>query len=40
MLGSNHLEREESELTNSVRRPESPSNNALVNNALLKHERL
>ena len=25
MLGSNHQEREESELSNSVRRPESPN---------------
>ena len=31
MPGSSHLEREESELSNSVRRPESPSYNALVN---------
>ena len=29
-LGSNHLERDESELSNSVRRPASPSYNALV----------
>ena len=31
MFCSNHLEREESELSNSVRRPECPSYNALVN---------
>ena len=31
MLGSNHLERQERELSNSVRRPESPNYNALVN---------
>ena len=31
MLGSNHLERQESELSNSVRRPQSPSYNTLVN---------
>ena len=31
MLGSNHLDREESEISNSVRRPENPSYNALVN---------
>ena len=31
MLGTNHFERDESELSNSVRRPESPSDNALVN---------
>ena len=31
MLGSNHLEREKNELSNSVLRPESPSYNALVN---------
>ena len=29
MLGSNHLERIESEINNSLRRPESPSYNAL-----------
>ena len=32
MLVSNHFEREESELSNSVRRPESPKYNALVDN--------
>ena len=31
MLVKNNLEREESELSNSVRRRESPSYNALVN---------
>ena len=30
MLGSNHLEREGSEISNSVRRPESPSYTALT----------
>ena len=30
MLGNNHLEREGSELSNSVRTPEGPSYNALV----------
>ena len=37
MLGSNHLETEESELSNSVRRPESPSYNALVNHDVNSH---
>ena len=37
MFGSNHLEREESELSNSVRRPESPSWNALVNHDVNSH---
>ena len=32
VLGSNHFEREESEFSNSVEKPESPSFNALVNN--------
>ena len=31
-LGTNHFEREERELSNSVRRPGIPSYNALVNN--------
>ena len=37
MLGSNHLERAESELSYSVRRPESPSYNALVNHNVNSH---
>ena len=37
MLGSNRLEREESEFCNSVRRPESPSHNALVNHEMNSH---
>ena len=37
MLGSNHLEREGSELSNSVRRPETPSYNALVNHDVNFH---
>ena len=34
MLGSNHFEKEESELSNSVRRPERPCYNALSNHDL------
>ena len=34
MLGSNHFEREESELSISVRRPQSPSYNAVTNHDL------
>ena len=37
MLGSNHLERQERELSNSVCRPESPSYNALVNHDVNSH---
>ena len=37
MLGSNRLEREPSEFSNSVRRPESPSYNALVNHDVNSH---
>ena len=37
MLGSNRLEREESEFRNSVRRPESPSYNALANHDVNSH---
>ena len=37
MLGSNHFEREESEHSNSVPRPESPSYNALSNHDLNSH---
>ena len=37
MLGSNHLEREGSELSKSVCRPESPSYNALVNHDVNSH---
>ena len=36
-LGSNRLEREEREFSNSVRRPESPSYNALVNHDVNSH---
>ena len=37
MLCSNCLKREESEFSNSVRRPESPSYNALVNHDVNSH---
>ena len=37
LLGSNRLEREESEFSNSVRRTESPSYNALVNHDVKFH---
>ena len=37
MLGSNQLEREESEFSNSVRRPESHSYSALVNHDVNSH---
>ena len=37
MLDSNHYKREECELTNSVRRPESPSYNAFTNHTLYSH---
>ena len=37
MLGSNHLEREESETSNSVHRPESPNYTALVNHDVNSH---
>ena len=37
MLGSSHLEREESELSNSVRVPESPRFSALTNHDLNSH---
>ena len=37
MLGSNHLERDESEFSNSVRRPESPSYNTLANHDVNFH---
>ena len=37
MLGSNHLKREESEFSDSVRRPESLSYNALVNHDVNSH---
>ena len=37
MLGSNCLKREESEFSNSVRRPESPSYNAMVNHDVSSH---
>ena len=37
MLGGNHLDREESEVTNSVRRPESPSYNTLINHDVNSH---
>ena len=37
LLGTNHFERDESELSKSVGRPESPSDNALVNNESNSH---
>ena len=37
MLGTNLFEREESELSNSIRRPGSPCYNALVNNDSNSH---
>ena len=37
MLGGNHLEREDSEHSNSVRRPENPNYNALVNHDVNSH---
>ena len=37
LLGSNRLEREESEFSNSIGRPESPSYNALVNHDVNSH---
>ena len=37
MLGSNHLEKEESKFCNSVRRHESPCYNALVNHHSNSH---
>ena len=37
MLGSDRLEKEESEIGNSVRRPEGPSYNALVNHDVNSH---
>ena len=37
MLGGIRLEREESEFSNSVRRPESPSYNALANHDVNSH---
>ena len=37
MLGSNRVEREESEFSYSVRRPESHSNNTLVNHDANAH---
>ena len=37
MLGINHLEREESDISNSVRRPESPSYNALASHDVNSH---
>ena len=37
MLGTNNFQREESELSNSVRRPESPRYNAWVNNDTNSH---
>ena len=37
MLGSNRLEREESDFSNSVRRPESLCYNALVNHDVNSH---
>ena len=37
MLGANHFERKESEFSNSVRWPESPSYNALVMSEFNSH---
>ena len=37
MLGSNHFERQKSELCNSVRLPETPSDNALSNHDSNSH---
>ena len=37
MPGGNHLDREESEVTNFVRRPESPSYNTLINHDVNSH---
>ena len=37
MFGSNHLEREESNFSNSVHRPECPRYNALVNHDVSSH---
>ena len=37
MLDTNLFEREESELSNSVRRPESPTYTTLVNNESISH---
>ena len=37
MLGGDNLEREQSEINNSVRRPESPRHNTLVNHDVNSH---